>query len=147
MLRAQVLVATLWVGSLWTISYIVAPTLFAMLPEKALAGTIAGELFRIQAWLSIVCAAVLMSVLIFGHAGDGSRHGKILLSIVSAMLICTLIGYFGLQPEMAALRESAGSGGVMDPDVRMKFGVLHGISAGFTLLQSLLGIALILKVR
>ncbi len=147
MLRAQVLIATLWVGSLWTISYIVAPTLFSILPEKALAGTIAGQLFRTQAWLSVICGSVLMAVLLFHHDGARSRQNKALLAIVGAMLICTLVGYFGLQPTMAVLREAADTGGVMDADTRTKFGVLHGISAGFTLIQSLLGIALILKAR
>ncbi|MGH8809748.1 MAG: DUF4149 domain-containing protein, partial [Noviherbaspirillum sp.] len=45
--RARLLIATLWVGSLWAVGYLVAPTLFATLPDSVLAGTIAGRLFRV----------------------------------------------------------------------------------------------------
>jgi hypothetical protein len=145
--RSRILVATLWVGSLWTIGYLVAPMLFSTLADKILAGSIAGQLFRIEAWLSVICATVLIGLVAFGNSGDSPAQRQAVLAIVSAMLVCTLIGYFGLQPSMAALREAAGPGGVMDSDARMKFGILHGLSAGFFLIQSLLGIALILKIR
>lgn len=147
MFRTRILVATLWAGSLWTIGYLVAPTLFSTLHDKVLAGTIAGHLFRIEAWLSVVCATVLIVLAFFGNMDGGSKARKTLLVIVCAMLICTLVGYFGLQPLMAGLREAAGSGGVMDSAARTKFGVLHGLSAALYFIQGLLGIALILKVR
>ncbi|HEX7634207.1 MAG TPA: DUF4149 domain-containing protein, partial [Noviherbaspirillum sp.] len=51
--RARLLIATLWVGSLWTVGYLVAPTLFATLSDRALAGMIAGSIFRLEAWLSV----------------------------------------------------------------------------------------------
>jgi hypothetical protein len=145
--QARVLIATVWAGSLWTIGYLVAPTLFSALPDRALAGTIAGQLFRTEAWLSVACAVALFILLKFGNAGENAKQRRNLLVIVSAMLACTLIGYFGLQPFMAELREAAGLGGAMDSNARMKFGILHGISAVIYLLQSLLGIALILKIR
>jgi hypothetical protein len=145
--RSRILVATLWVGSLWTIGYLVAPMLFSILPDKILAGSIAGQLFRIEAWLSAICATVLIALVAFGNGGDSRAQRQAVLAIVSAMLVCTLIGYFGLQPSMAALREAAGPGGAMDSDARTKFGILHGLSAGSFLIQSLLGIALILKIR
>jgi MFS family permease len=146
MLRAQLLVATLWVGSLWTIGYVVAPTLFSTLSDRVLAGTIAARLFRVEAWLSVGCAAVLMALVLLGNAADHLRRRKVLLAIVAAMLACTLVGYFGLQPMMAALREAAGPTGVMESAERTKFGILHGISAAIYLVQSLLGVALVLKL-
>jgi hypothetical protein len=145
--RARVLIATLWVGSLWTVGYLVAPMLFSTLSDKVLAGTIAGGLFRIEAWLSMVCATALIALMVFGNSNDSPKQRRILLAIVSAMVVCTLIGYFGLQPFMAELREAAGPGGVMESDARMKFGILHGLAAVFFLVQSLLGAALILKIR
>ena len=47
------LLATVWCGSLWTIGYIVAPTLFAMLEDRQLAGSIAGRLFHAEAWIGL----------------------------------------------------------------------------------------------
>lgn len=145
--RARLLIATLWVGSLWTIGYLVAPTLFATLTDKVLAGTIAGQLFRIEAWLSVFCALALIALTRFAANDENSKARIYLQWLAMGMLTCTLIGYFGLQPFMAALREAAGPGGVMASEAKMRFGILHGISSAFYLVQSLLGAALMLKVR
>lgn len=144
----RVLVATFWAGSLWTIGYLVAPTLFSTLADKVLAGTIAGRLFQVEAWVSVACATVLIALIMFGKTdGQSVKQRSALLFIVCAMFFCTLVGYFGLQPFMAALRDAAGPGGVMNSDARMKFGILHAASAAFYLIQSLIGVALILKAR
>ena len=63
--RLRILVATLWAGSLWTIGFVVAPTLFATLSDRVLAGNIAGSLFRVEAWLSIACAVLLLAYLVY----------------------------------------------------------------------------------
>jgi uncharacterized membrane protein len=140
--RIRLLIAVLWVGSLWTIGYIVAPTLFATLEDRSLAGTIAGRLFRIEAWISLTCAATLVLLILRDKAAQ--LNVKACLVLVSAMLACTLIGHFGLQPFMAALRES---GGVTSDAVRAKFGMLHGISSAIYLIQSVLGAVLLIRMR
>lgn len=145
--RVRVLVATLWAGSLWTVGYLVAPTLFATLSDRVLAGSIAGSLFRIEAWLSVACAVVLLVLVRMSGADTNPGQRRLRFYLVLGMLACTLIGYFGVQPFMAALRETAGAGGVMNSDARMQFGILHGISSMFYLVQSLLGVALVLKFR
>jgi hypothetical protein len=146
--RIRLLTATLWAGSLWTIGYIAAPTLFATLSDRMLAGTIAGRLFRIEAWLSVACAVALLLLIRAGANSEVSTARRHLSWLIIGMLTCTLIGYFGLQPFMAELREAAsGAGGVMDAESKARFGVLHGISSVFYLVQSLLAIALVLKIR
>ena len=143
--RARLLIGTLWVGSLWTVGYVVAPTLFATLADRALAGTIAGSLFRIEAWVSVACALSLLLILWRATPDAGNR--STVLRLVLGMLACTVIGYFGLQPFMAAIREASAAAGGMNPDAKMQFGALHGAASGIFLLQSLLGVALILKLR
>ena len=61
--RTRLLVATLWAGSLWGVGYIAAPTLFAVVPDRVLAGTIAGSLFNTQAWVSIACGVLMLLLL------------------------------------------------------------------------------------
>jgi hypothetical protein len=121
----------------------VAPTLFATLDDRTLAGSIAGRLFRIEAWVSIACALTMFGLLLRQKAVQ--PNFKACMMLTGAMLMCTLIGYFGLQPFMAALRESAG--GLNTEAVRARFGLLHGISSAIYLLQSLLGAALVFKIR
>lgn len=143
MARIRLLVAVLWVGSLWTVGYIVAPTLFATLEDRALAGSIAGRLFRVEAWVSLVCAAILVLLMLRDKAAQPNLRACLILA--GAMLACTLIGYFGLQPFMAALRE--GPGGLASDAARAKFGMLHGASSAIYLVQSALGAWLVLKIR
>ncbi|MBC7415469.1 MAG: DUF4149 domain-containing protein [Herminiimonas sp.] len=144
--RARLLIATFWVGSLWSIGYLVAPTLFATLADRALAGTIAGSLFRIEAWVSVVCAVLLLAML-WRAEPQASGNRLTLLKLVLGMLACTLIGYFGLQPFMASIREASAAAGGMSAEARTQFGALHGAASGIFLLQSLLGVVLILKLR
>ncbi|HYD62401.1 MAG TPA: DUF4149 domain-containing protein [Noviherbaspirillum sp.] len=144
--RVRLLLVTLWVGSLWTVGYVVAPTLFATLADKVLAGTIAGKLFRIEAWLTVGCAVALIALIKWLPDERGTKAGKHLVWLILGMLGCTLVGYFGLQPFMSALREAA-AGGMMDPDAKSRFGLLHGVSSAFYLIQSLLGGLLVWKLR
>jgi len=130
--RARVLITTAWVGSLWTIGYLVAPTLFKAIPDSATAGTIAGQLFHVEAWFSVVCSLLL--------TGISYYQNKTLPKLVIGMLFCTLMGYFVLHPYMAELREL----GLASPDIKRQFGLLHGISSGIYLLQSVLGAMLVL---
>jgi len=144
--RARFLVTAFWVGSLWTVGYLVAPTLFATLGDRVLAGTVAGNIFRVEAWVSVGCglALLLLSRLDKLEAGAVRRP---LVGLIVAMLVCTLLGYFGIEPFMAALREGAGPGGVMQSAVRTRFGILHGLSSAFYLAESLLGVLLLLRTR
>lgn len=149
--RSQVLIATLWVGALWTTGFIVAPTLFATLADRALAGTIAGSLFRIIAWLSVVCAVLLLVLqwLSSRKAGSAATTSRATVYLVLGMVLCTLLGYFGLQPYMAELRLVLhGTTDVsLVADAKRQFGFLHAASTGIYIVQSLLGLALILKIR
>jgi uncharacterized membrane protein len=144
--RARAVLATLWIGSLWTIGYIVAPTLFATLQDRMLAGTIAGRMFQIEAWLTIACA-VLLAILVAraGEAYEG-RQRKQLLIIIGLMLACTLVSHFSIQPLMAEIKATAAPGSVMTADVQTSFGRLHGLSSALYLLQSVLGLVLVLKL-
>jgi len=143
--RSRLLIAVFWTGSLWTVGYLVAPTLFATLSDRMLAGTIAGSIFRVEAWFSVACALLLFFLVKALPDGDAARQRILWLPV--AMLACTLLGYFCLQPFMAALRETAGPGGVMASSARMRFGILHGVSSALYLIQSLLGAMLVLRIR
>ncbi len=141
----RALLVTLWAGSLWTVGYLAAPTLFATLPDRMLAGTIAGSLFRVEAWLSVACGLLLLLLLLLDR---GFARRQVCIVLVVLMLVCVSVGYFGLQPFMAELRAAAAaSGGVMDEAGRARFGMLHGVASLIYLAESLLAVALVLKAR
>jgi len=128
--RGSVLLTTAWVGSNWTVGYLVAPTLFKTLPDTALAGTIAGQLFQVEAWFSVFCALALMGMSAY------QRQKPSLL--VMGMLVCVISGYFVLHPVMANLRD-------MGLSNQLQFRILHGVASGIYLMQSILGAMLVLR--
>lgn len=142
---ARTLLVTLWAGSLWTVGYLAAPLFFITLQDRILAGTIAGTLFRAEAWLSLVCGVLLLTIF---RADPYLPSRNACTRLVIGMLLCVLVGYFGLQPFMAEIRAAAAqAGGVMDETMRARFGLLHGLASVIYLLQSLLAVLLVTKSR
>lgn len=135
---------TLWVGGQWAIGYIVAPTLFAKL-GATLAGTLAGQLFAVMAWVGIGCAAYLLLYLL-SQRGAGAFKSSVFW-LVLVMLLLTLAGHFGVQPILAQLKLDALPREVMDSLLRDRFATWHGVSSALYLFQSMLGLVLILKQR
>ena len=142
---ARTLLVTMWAGSLWTVGYLAAPLFFMILQDRMLAGTMAGILFRAEAWLSLVCGLFL---LIIFRADPYFPSRSTCMRLVVGMLLCVLVGYFGLQPFMAEIRAAASqAGGVMDETMRARFGFLHGIASLIYMVQSILAVALVLRSR
>ena len=52
--------SVLWAGSLWSLGLWVTPTLFRLLPERHVAGLVAGNLLRIQAAVTVLLAAICL---------------------------------------------------------------------------------------
>ncbi|MBW0449407.1 DUF4149 domain-containing protein [bacterium M00.F.Ca.ET.228.01.1.1] len=140
------LLTVVWVGSLLTIGYAVAPVLFSSL-DRTTAGAVAAQLFRIEGVLGAVCGILLLGLAnVLVRRGNGEYRR--LRWLVAGMLICVLVGYFALQPFMNAMRVAAveaGTGLAHSP-YAARFGMLHGVSSLFYLIQSLLGIALVWKL-
>jgi len=129
---------TLWIGGMWTVGYVVVPTLFQMLDSRILAGAIAGRLFTLTSGIGILSAVVLIAAQLFRAAVSWRRNWR--LGVLAGMLIILLIGQFGLQPQMAALKAA----GLADPANAAAFGRLHGISSVLFLINSLLGLVLVI---
>ena len=136
------IVITLWVGALFAIGYLAAPTLFAGLSDRSLAGNLAGEMFTWVAWLGIACAAYLLLFLI-KRRGLRTLKSSIFW-LVLAMLGLTGAGYFGVQPLLAQLKADALPRQVMESALRDRFATWHGVSSGLYLLESLLGLWLVI---
>jgi hypothetical protein len=132
---------TLWVGGLWAIGYLAAPLLFATLPERMLAGAVAGQLFRGIAWTGLVCAILLLVLRALRTSAAVWRDRQSWL--VAAMLGLTLGGHFGVQPVLQRLKDEVAPVPVMESRNREAFGRWHGVSSGIYLVQSLLGLGLV----
>ena len=139
--RLFMLIAGIWVGSLFTVGYLVVPTIFTALQDRQVAGMIAAAIFQVEAYLSV---AVCLGLLIFANLLIKRKveHYRSIRWITFVLLLSSLLTCFGLIPYMDALRQEALLLGipVMASPSATLFGRLHAISSGLFLLQSLLGL-------
>lgn len=131
----------LWVGGLWAIGYIAAPVLFTSLGDRQQAGMVAGKLFALVGWIGLGCAAYLI-VFTLIRAGTGFFKSAIFW-LVLGMGLLAAASQFGLQPLMAQLKADALPREVMESVLRDRFAAWHGISSILYLMQSLLGLWLV----
>ena len=144
--RLRLLVAVFWAGSLWTIGYLVAPTLFATLHDSALAGTIVGSLLKSEAWVSIICAAVLFVLVSTARSMDAVQKRRLNV-FIGFMVACALAIYLGVQPAMAALKEAAGAVPMRQSPQWTQFAILHGVSQLLYVVESVLAAVLVIRMR
>lgn len=135
----------LWVGGMWMLGYVVVPALFKVLPDRMLAGRIAGELFTLLALIGIASALYLLLYQLRDHGRTALRLST--FRITAIMLLLVLVGQFGLQPILADLKVQAAPLDVMASPFAAQFKTWHAVSSILYLVQSLLGIALVLGSR
>jgi len=141
----RLLMASLWAGSVWAVSYLAAPSAFAVL-DSTRAGNVVGTMLTREAWLAIVLAS-LLGVLVWRSADLDARRRRCLAWLAGGMLACSLVVYLGLQPLMAAIREGAGPAGVRASPQWGTFAALHGVSQLLYLVESVLGAILVVKSK
>jgi hypothetical protein len=133
---------TLWVGGLWAIGYIVAPTLFATLADRQLAAMLAGKLFVLIGWIGLGCAAYLLIFMLLRIGSAAFKRWSFWLVLL--MLGLTAASQFGIHPLLAQLKADAMPREVMESIVRDRFVTWHGIASVLYLLQSVLGLLVVI---
>jgi len=125
---------TFWVGGLWTAGFVVAPLLFAELDDRALAGTLAGAIFRVMSYAGLACGACL---LVINWLLRGERRFIAWQTfVIAAMLVLTVFGEFVLAPWIAELRAA----GLTES---ARFAEAHGLASGVYLVNCVLGLVLV----
>lgn len=145
--RLFLLIAGVWVGSLFTVGYLVVPTIFTALQDRQVAGMIAGAIFQVEAYISV---AVCLGLLVLANwlVNRKADHYRSIRWMLLLLLLCSVVTCFGLIPYMDALRQEALVMGmpVMASPSATLFGRLHGISSGLFLVQSLLGLWMVWRL-
>ena len=131
-----------WVGGLLAIGLVAAPVLFTQLADRSVAGSLAGAMFSITAWIGLACGSYLLLYVMFGKGWRAFQSS--VFWIVLVMLALTAAGHFGVQPILAQLQADALPRRVMESALRDRFTTWHGVSSALYLVQSLLGIALVI---
>lgn len=133
---------TLWVGALW-MTAMTASVLFRTLPDRQLAGLVAGKLFTIVSIIGIVCGLWLLLQRL--ASGGLSALKQSLFWVLLIMWVLVLVGEFGIQPLLAQLKASALPNDVMQSVFASRFRTWHGVASIAYLAECLLGLWLVIK--
>jgi Domain of unknown function (DUF4149) len=108
--------AALWAGSLLAVCAIAAPTAFATLDDRRLAGAVAGRLFQIETWVGVAFAGAIALLLYM--------RGRAVARVDAALIALTAGAPLASEVALGPLMQSARAAGDT-----ARFGVLHGAAA------------------
>ena len=134
--RLRLLLPGLWAGLLLCVALLATPAPFAVLAQ-ADAGRVVARLLGQEAYLSLALGVLLLGLERLAArrsvgVGIGSQFSVGMVLCLGALL-CTVAGYFALQPLMVAARAGQGP---------LSFGQLHALSAAFYLVKTSLVLVL-----
>lgn len=138
--RGVALLAAAWVGLLVAVALLATPAPFATL-AAADAGRVVAHIFAREAPTSLVLGTILLIHARRAAAWRAARglgtQFSLAMGLALGALVCTVVGYYVLQPMMAQARL-----GVATP---LGFAALHGLSFGLFGLKILLVLGLALR--
>jgi len=134
---------TLWVGALWAIGYIAAPLLFVTLEDRALAILLAGRMFAVVAYIGIGCGTYLLLFRVIRQGAVSFRQS--FFWIVLVMLLLTLLGHFGAEPLLEAVKNLTLPRAVVEGVLQERFAAWHGVYSALYVVQSVLGLVLVVQ--
>ena len=123
----------------------VAYDLFKMIPEAQLAGNIAGQLFKMMAYVGMASSIYLLIQRVYQYGTNALKQGFFWLILL--MLILILVSHLGINPLLEKFKLEAMPKDVMESVFADRFSTWHGISSIAYLLECFLGIFAILKIR
>ena len=115
------------------------------MPEAQLAGNIAGQLFRMMAYVGMTASIYLLIQRIYQYGTNALKQG--FFWIIVLMLVLILISHLGINPLLEKFKLDAMPKDVMESVFADRFATWHGISSIAYLLECFLGVFAILKIR
>lgn len=99
-----------WIGGIVFFAFVLAPTVFSVLPTRALAGTVVNRALPILHWMGLISGIVFLATSI-AYSQATSGNAQILAPrhlLVVLMIVLTLVSQFGIGSKLAALRAEMG---------------------------------------
>jgi hypothetical protein len=149
----EALLLVVWIGGMIFFSLAVAPTVFAVLPTREMAGQVVNGLIGKLEWIGLICGPLLLlSQLFVWPKRETEAKSRIVRIIMLGLMTLLVAGSrFYVSAKIHALRAQI-SGAidtlpVSDP-LRGEFSALHGLSVSLMGATMLIGfIVLFLSVR
>jgi len=131
----EVLLLGVWLGSMIFFSFAVAPSAFAVLPTREMAGVmVTSTIGKIEAMGLIIGTLLILMHAASWRTGQSSRATKILQAVLLLLMTASAgLSRFWISPAMVSLRAQMGGHidnvAVTDP-MRIQFNDLHQYSVG-----------------
>ncbi len=145
----RIALLSFWLGVMAFFSFVVAPSAFAVLPTKHLAGQVVSRTLAVTEIAGIVIGSALLLTLLFSR---GRKAKSFLFEVIVTVLMIAAMALSKLVSiNMHSLREQAGEGLYLLPTsdpIRSGFDQLHQYSVGlmgFTMLAAVALIGLLVR--
>ena len=147
----EVLLLSVWLGSMIFFSFAVAPSAFAVLPTRELAGALVTSTIGKVEILALTLGPLFILIRGLRSALTGNAFNVAQVLLACVMIASAALSRFWISPKMVALRESMGGHiddlPIADP-LRIQFNDLHRYSVGLMTVAMAAGILLLfLTVR
>jgi phosphoglycerol transferase MdoB-like AlkP superfamily enzyme len=138
----MLLALIVWIGGVIFFAFVLAPTLFGVLPSTKLAGDVVNASLTKLHWMGLVCGVIFLicSLLYNWQKYVQLRPFAVSHVFVVLMLAFTVVSQFGITPRMRELRSSPA---MMDSVGRAEFDSLHAWSTRLESGVLLLGIGIV----
>lgn len=145
--QIRIALLSCWLGVAAFFSFVIAPTVFRVLPTQHLAGQVVSRSLSVAEIIGIVIGATLLLILLFSR---GRKTNRFLFElIVTAIMTAAMVTSRLVSGWMHSLRVQAGEGlyalPVSDP-VRAGFDQLHKYSVGLMSVAMLGALVLIVML-
>jgi Domain of unknown function (DUF4149) len=118
-----------WLGGITFFAFVLAPTVFSVLPTRELAGTVVNRTLPVLHWMGVVSGIVFLATsMSYAAITTGSAQALAPRHIlVVLMLVLTLVSMFVVSSRMMALRAEMGviDNVPLDDARRVEFNRLH----------------------
>jgi hypothetical protein len=115
------------------------------MPEAQLAGNIAGQLFRMMAFVGMATSIYLLIQRVYQFGTNALKQSFFWLVVL--MLVLILVSHLGINPLLEKFKLEAMPKDVMESVFADRFATWHGVSSIAYLLECFLGVFVILKIR
>ncbi len=122
MLRLNRLIAALWWGVMAGLAFVAVPVIFAVSPEKALAGSIAARIFDVHAYWT-VCVGLLLALLTWQDPLCRTRHVGWAIGLA---VLAAILNHWAVAPLIVSARATGGN-----------LPLWHGLGSGLVLVSFL----------
>lgn len=146
---ARLLLMALWLGGAAFFSFVVAPSAFAVLPARELAGALVTRTIAVVNIGGFVISLCLLATVLAGKDGRGRRARAAEAVSLAVIAATTALGHWIVSARMLALRAAMARpiDQVAENDpLRVAFNGLHGYSVGLMGAAMLAGVVALLLI-